>query len=247
SSYTCVQIRHQLVQRELDRRARASTSMPAVPTVPAGVSPAPSLITPFMHSARARLSAGGVHEGGGAEGGGAEEDGVGGRRQGLALALGAGGGGGGGGRGVGRYVGGAGVGRERGRGRRASIPIRRGRGIARVRVVVVAIGRGRSTSSVGVRLRRLHAKHKLHPLNHMRVASRVRSFSAARWRSRSVEGVRVNLGGEDFDGSDAKKGKERHPPPLLLVELVAHALAQLLELALRLCVARVDHQVLEVP
>ena len=36
-------------------------------------------------------------------------------------------------------------------------------------------------------------------------------------------------------------------PALLLVELVAHAFRQLLEVALGLCIVAVDHEVLEVP
>ncbi len=39
----------------------------------------------------------------------------------------------------------------------------------------------------------------------------------------------------------------RNGPALLLVELVAHRLAQSLELAFRLCAVDVDHEVLEVP
>ncbi|KAJ7719835.1 hypothetical protein B0H16DRAFT_1605757 [Mycena metata] len=262
-----VQIRQQLVQRQLDRGARhahvpASASLPAVPT---GVT-ALSVIAPGSVGVRTtgtgvgtRVRAGvrlavvharretgrGVQEGGGPEGG-AEE---GGEAQGLAFALGGafalsvGGGrvasGGGGGRGVGS-VGSVGVGRERGRGRRASrtirVPIGRGRGIARV--VVVAIGRRRSS---GVRLRRLHAKHELHPLNDMLgplATGLARALLLRRALAQQVGGGRAGeLGcGEGFDG-----------PPLLLVELVAHALAQLFELALRLCVVRVDHQVLEMP
>ena len=36
-------------------------------------------------------------------------------------------------------------------------------------------------------------------------------------------------------------------PALLLVKLVAHALGELLEVALGLCIVAVDHEVLEVP
>ena len=39
----------------------------------------------------------------------------------------------------------------------------------------------------------------------------------------------------------------RDAPSFLLVQLVAHALAELLELALRFCIVGVDHEVLQMP
>ena len=41
--------------------------------------------------------------------------------------------------------------------------------------------------------------------------------------------------------------EEAHVPSFLLVELVTHALRELAEFALRLCIVGVDHEVLEVP
>ena len=41
--------------------------------------------------------------------------------------------------------------------------------------------------------------------------------------------------------------KTENAPALLLVELVAHALGELLEIALGLCIVGVDHEVLEMP
>ena len=42
-------------------------------------------------------------------------------------------------------------------------------------------------------------------------------------------------------------GVKKHVPALLLVQLITHALGKLLEVAFRLCIVRVDHDVLEVP
>ena len=47
-------------------------------------------------------------------------------------------------------------------------------------------------------------------------------------------------------GNSAKRALNDEPS-FLLVELVAHALAQLLEFTLGLCIVGVDHEVLEMP
>jgi len=49
------------------------------------------------------------------------------------------------------------------------------------------------------------------------------------------------------EGGLRTRGGGENGPALLLVELVAHRLAQSLEFAFRLCTVNVDHEVLEVP
>ena len=94
-----------------------------------------------------------------------------------------------------------------------------------------------------------------------RFASRVRSFSAARWRMMSVEWLRLKPGASSSsmllrwrrgaEGGIRVKGLGggggKHEPSFLLVELVAHALGELLELTLGPRVVGVDHEILEVP
>jgi len=48
-------------------------------------------------------------------------------------------------------------------------------------------------------------------------------------------------------GSGNRRARAKHIPAFLLVQLVAHALAELLELAFRFGIVGVDHEILEVP